>query len=135
MLVHHERAVDQYVGHAFRWTLRVLIGGSVAHVLGIEGDHVGGGAWTQGTAIEEAESRGRLTRQLAHHILEPHQPELAHIHAEISGESAPSARMRTVTNHYSVASRHVRRMLEDRPNVFLVAGEDQRAHAKLVGQQ
>src|SRR5438552_6680220 len=135
MLVHHERPVDQYVGHAFRRTLRVLKGGSIAHVLGIERDHVGGGAWTQGPAIEEAESRGWLTRQLAHHLLEPHQPELAHIHAEIPGEGAPGARMRTVTDHDSVASRHVRRMLEDGPHVFLVAGEDQRAHAERVDQQ
>src|SRR5437868_2993830 len=135
MLVHNQRAVDQHEGDAFGWTLRGFVRCSIAHVLGIEGDHISGGTRTQRAAVEEAESRCWLTRQLADHLLQPDQPELAYIHAEIPGERSPGARMRTVTDHDSIAARHVRWVLEDGPYVFLVAGENQRAHAELVSQQ
>ena len=92
--IEHDRPVDDHVLDAGGVLVRLLERGVIDDTRRVEDRDVGPQAGTQQAAIELADLGGVRRRHLAHGLLEPEHPGLAHVAAEHARKRAVVARMR-----------------------------------------
>ena len=135
VLIDHDLAIDQDERNALRRPAWNLVRRHIAYPLGVETDHISCRTGAQMPTIEQTRPLRWQTCHLAYHLLEPNELEFTNIFGQVSRERAPRARMRAVADDDTVAARHMGRVLENGPDVLLIAGERNGAGSQIVGQQ